>query len=282
MNNLRNLLFIIALLSPIAATADFHQGLIALLNRDYETAMKMFKPLADKGNAAAQVNVGNLYMKGLGVDSNYTLARHWYLKAAEQGERMAQSKLGIIYFYGLGVEKNPTEAFNWFQKAAEQGDSSAQTTLASLYASGEGVLINKAMAFYWYTMAEEQGNKEAARGRESLEEELTPGDRDEALRLMSETRKLRAEKDEKAFESATAGIGNPSQPSPSEPSTGSEAKSSHTLEKSKKKTVHPSKTDLPGKPSAPPDGPAVKPEKAKAQKSPKAMKKTQSPTKPLP
>ena len=220
------------------AYADaFQAGLVAIVQRDFETALKIFKPLADKGNAAAQVNVGNLYMKGLGVEQNYHLAQHWYLKAANQGERMAQTKLGILYFYGLGIPKNPAEAAAWFQKAAEAGETSAQSILGSLYASGEGVVKDPALAFYWYTMAEEQGNKEAAKGRKSLENELTPGQRDEALRLMGETRKLRSEQDQKAFEAMTAGLGTPPVPTAEENASHGGTKSSPTGGKPKKKSA---------------------------------------------
>jgi len=197
------------------APADFQAGLAALAQRDYAAALNVFKPLADKGNAAAQVNLGNLYMKGLGVEPSYPLALRWYLKAADQGERMAQSKVGIMYYYGLGTGKDLAEAARWFEKSAGAGDVSAQSILGSLYAAGDGVPLDLAKAYYWYTMAEEQGDKEAAKGRQSLEDEISPGQKDEALRLMAETRKTRAEQEEKAFEAATAGLGAP--PKPAEP-----------------------------------------------------------------
>ena len=209
MKPFRHLALLAALLLAPQAQADFQAGLVALAQRDYPAALNIFKPLAEKGNAAAQVNLGNLYMKGLGVDQSYPLALRWYLKAADQGERMAQSKVGILYFYGLGVGKDSTEAARWFEKAAGQGDIAAQSILGSLYAAGDGVPLDLARAYYWYTVAEEQGDKEAAKGRQSLEDEITPGQKDEAHRLMAETRKAKAEQDEKAFEAATAGLGNP-------------------------------------------------------------------------
>ncbi len=282
MNILRHFLFIIALLAPIPALADFQAGLIALLNRDYPTALKMFKPLADKGNPAAQVNLGNLYMKGLGVEQNYPLARHWYLKAAEQGERMAQSKLGIINYYGMGVDKNPVEAASWFQKAAQLGDTSAQTALGSLYAAGDGVAKNLALAFYWYTMAEEQGNKEAAKGRKSLEEELTPGERDEALRLMSETRKQRAEQDQKAFEAATAGLGTPPGQTATEPAAESSDKPIETLRKTKKKAEQQKPIEKKSKQLTHTHDPMLKPDTEQATTTPKKNTKIQKKKKTLP
>ena len=198
--------FVSASVFAINAYAGLQEGVDAIIRSDFATALKIFHPLAEKGNVAAEVNLGNLYMKGLGVEQNYLLARHWYLKAAEQGERIAQSKLGILYYYGLGIDKDPAEAARWFQKAAEHGETSAQSILGSLYAAGDGVQKNLSLALYWYTMAEEQGDGEAAKGRKSLQEEITPGQRDEALRLMAETRKLHGEQEEKAFEKATAGL----------------------------------------------------------------------------
>ncbi len=209
MKSIRHCLLAAALSAALPAQADFQAGLVAIAQRDFAAALKAFTPLAEQGNAAAQVNLGNLYMKGLGVTQNYPEARRWYRSAADQGERMAQSKLGILYYHGLGVEKDPAEAARWFQKAAEQGVTGAQTILGSLYAAGDGVPQDLAKAYYWYTMAEEQGDAEGGKGRKSLEEEITPGQRDEALRLMAETRKLRTEQEEKAFESATAGLGPP-------------------------------------------------------------------------
>ena len=94
----RDFFLLTVLLVSLPVRADLQTGVDAIVRRDYATALNAFKPLAEKGNVAAQVNLGNLYMKGLGVEQNYHLAQHWYLKAAEQGERMAQTKLGILYY----------------------------------------------------------------------------------------------------------------------------------------------------------------------------------------
>jgi TPR repeat protein len=261
-----------AVLVSLHTQADLQTGVDAIVRRDYDAALNAFKPLAEKGNVAAQVNLGNLYMKGLGVEQNYHLAQHWYLQAAEQGERMAQTKLGILYYYGLGIAKDPAEAARWFQKAAESGETSAQSILGSLYAAGEGVAKNPAMAFYWYTMAEEQGDTEAAKGRKSLEEELTPGQRDEALRLMTETRKLRGEQEENAFAAATAGLGAAPAPqadqTAAEPGDQSAAKAVKVKKKPSLKIPgdKPEKKD--SKASLPPKHPAGKPQAVKPASTP--------------
>jgi TPR repeat protein len=72
---------------------------------------------------------------------NETAARLWR-NLAEQGEANSQFMLGRMYHKGAGVKQNQAEAARWFRKAAEQGDVDAQTMLGFMYALGEGVLVN--------------------------------------------------------------------------------------------------------------------------------------------
>jgi uncharacterized protein len=189
----------------------------AISIRDYAAALKLLTPLAESGNVAAQINLGNLYMKGLGVEQDYAQALHWYQRAADKDERLALGKVGVLHYYGLGVPRNPQEAMHWFERAAEKGDTAAQATLGTLYAQGEdGIKHDPARAYYWYTRAKEGGDKEAETGRKTLEEELTPGQRDEALRLLGEAHKHIADAEEREFEAATAKI---TPPAPAEAAT---------------------------------------------------------------
>lgn len=161
--------------------ADLAVGIQAVERGDYDTAHREFKALAERGDSSAQVNLGNLYMKGLGRNPDYTAAVQWYQKAADQGDPLGQSKLGILYYYGLGVEKNPDEAARWFRKAAEQGEPGAQVILASMYAAGEGLIRDYVKAYYWYTLAADNGHAEALEARSSLVDDMAPGEIHEAL-----------------------------------------------------------------------------------------------------
>ena len=73
---------------------------------DYETALREFKPLANRGNAFAQYNLGQMYRDGEGVPQNDKTAVKYYTLAAEQGDTLAQSNLGYMYDEGQGVPKN--------------------------------------------------------------------------------------------------------------------------------------------------------------------------------
>lgn len=172
---------LLIVLSSGAAHADLAAGLEAVQRKDYSSALVEFEMLAEKGDADAQVNLGNLYMKGWGVKQDYASAYDWYQKAARQNSRMAYSKLGVLHYYGLGTIKDSAEAAKWFERAADLGDPGAQSVLGTLYAQGDGVSRNLVQAFFWLTLAFEFGDTEAAELRSQVAEEMNPGEMSEAL-----------------------------------------------------------------------------------------------------
>jgi uncharacterized caspase-like protein len=89
---------------------------------NYQTALKVWQPLAEQGDAKAQTHVGEIYEKGLGTAPDYALAAQWYRKAAAQGHAPAQIYLGLLYERGLGVPKDMSQALAWYRKATGVGD----------------------------------------------------------------------------------------------------------------------------------------------------------------
>jgi uncharacterized protein len=69
----------------------------ACLRKDFATALRLVQPLADKGVAYAQYNLGVMYQNGQGVPQNYTEALKWFRLAANQGYGPAQSSLGFMF-----------------------------------------------------------------------------------------------------------------------------------------------------------------------------------------
>ena len=57
-----------------AVSADFQKGVDAYDRRDYATALREWKPLAEQGNADAQFALGDMYEKGEDVSRNYKSA----------------------------------------------------------------------------------------------------------------------------------------------------------------------------------------------------------------
>ena len=87
---------------------------------------------AERGDAAAQYEMGRAYYGGQGVSQDYKKAASWFRFAAEQGNVAAQTELGLSFYHGKGARQNYKEAVKWFLLAAERGNSAAQVYLGGL------------------------------------------------------------------------------------------------------------------------------------------------------
>ena len=90
----------------------------ALNQKDYATALRLYRPLAINGNPEAQVNLGFMYDEGLGLPKDWAEAINWYRRAADQGEPQGQSNLAHMYRDGVGVAQDYVRAHQWFDLAA--------------------------------------------------------------------------------------------------------------------------------------------------------------------
>src|SRR5689334_3507377 len=117
----RALLMALFLAVVAEAQAGLQEGIDAYTRKDYATAIKEFKPLANSGDAEAQFYLGAMYDTGLEVPKSDQEAIAWYRKAAVQRNAKAQYNLGVIYERGLGVPQDYRAAVSWYRKAAEQG-----------------------------------------------------------------------------------------------------------------------------------------------------------------
>src|ERR1051325_1834836 len=91
---------------------------VAFDRANYATSLKVWLPLAEQGDPAAQTYVGEIFEKGLGVKPDYAAAAVWYRRAAEKGFARGAINLGNLYEQGLGVSKDPAQALNWYRRAA--------------------------------------------------------------------------------------------------------------------------------------------------------------------
>src|SRR5260370_40111903 len=110
------LLRVVAFARSVAA-GPLEDALDAAERRDYATAIRLWRPLADKGEVDAQYNLGVMYDKGQSVTRDYAVAVSWFRKAADQGFAAAQLSLGVMYENGLGVAQAFTTAASWYRGA---------------------------------------------------------------------------------------------------------------------------------------------------------------------
>jgi len=156
------------------------------VTKNYGEALKWYMKSAKQGNSKAQVSLGAMYQLGQGIPKNNKEAIKWFKLAAENKEPIAQMKLGMMYYDGLGFEQNFKEADKWFLLAAEQGDPSAQVFLERLSLEGKGVTKNYIQALKWFLIAETNGNKLARKLKGLLLKKLPPEHISESQLLANE------------------------------------------------------------------------------------------------
>ncbi len=116
---LATLVVSLSLAAPVLA-GPWEDGKAAYKRGDHATALRLWRPLAEQGNANAQHYLGNMYANGHGVPQDYAEAVKWHRKAAEQGDATAQTALGVMYINGRGVPQDYVQAHKWYNLAASR------------------------------------------------------------------------------------------------------------------------------------------------------------------
>ena len=125
-------------------------------SHDYQTAVRIWRSYAAKGDVDAQYFLGVAYHKGHGVNKSLNQTIAWFRKAAHGGHSTAMFNLGAAYWKGIGVRQNLGRAVDWWKKSAAKGEASAQYNLASCYLSGKGIEHDLRKAYYWINLATKQ------------------------------------------------------------------------------------------------------------------------------
>jgi Sel1 repeat len=76
-----------------AVAGPWEDGMAAYNRGDYVPAIRLFRPLAEQGNAKAQNVLGVMYRRGQGVARNSVRAFVWFSRAAARGDATAKAEL---------------------------------------------------------------------------------------------------------------------------------------------------------------------------------------------
>ena len=124
--------------------AQFEIGtMYDLYFKNYKEAVKWYKKAAEKGHAAAQNNLGNIYLK----ENNYQESLKWYRQAASNDVKLKYN-LGLMYLHGKGVQTNIKKGLRLVILAAQADGTMAQ------YKFGSIMNENKRYedAYYWLNL----------------------------------------------------------------------------------------------------------------------------------
>ncbi len=167
----------------VAGAPAFGQGVEAGIGAwqagNFDEAVRVWRPLAARGDADAQFNLAQAYKLGRGVPVNLNLAEQWYERAARQGHVQAGANLGLILFQNGQRQR----AMPYIQRAAEGGDPRAQYILGTALFNGDLVTRDMARAYAHMSRAAAAGLPQAASQLREMETHLSDEDRRRGMQL---------------------------------------------------------------------------------------------------
>ena len=89
------IIFVLGFATPVVA-GPLEAADAAVKRRDYSTAVRLVRPLAEQGDANAQYNLGVFYDNGLGVPQDKVRAHMWFSLSAAQGRDGAAAFRDLI------------------------------------------------------------------------------------------------------------------------------------------------------------------------------------------
>lgn len=182
-----------ALLTALAAPASAQSvkaGIDAWQRADYAAAVTIWRPLAVRGDADAEFNLGQAYRLGRGVPLDLSAAKSWFLRAANSGHLDAEATLGLLLFQN--GEK--VDGIKWLRRAADQNEPRAQLVYGTALYNGDGVTQDRLLGYAYVSRAAGQGLGPAQETLTQLDGMLPPSDRRLALSIAADAQRRSAPK----------------------------------------------------------------------------------------
>ena len=137
---------------PVSAQS-VKAGIEAWQKGDAAEAVKIWQPLAEKGDADAAFNLGQAYRLGKGVPLELAQAQRWLEQAARKGHVDAAATLGLLLFQN----GNRVSGMRWLKAAAEAGEPRALLMVGTAMYNGDGVPQDPVTAYAYVSRAAAQG-----------------------------------------------------------------------------------------------------------------------------
>jgi len=137
-----------------AGEARSQFNLAAQLEREknYDEAIKWYQRAAAQGFGSAELNIAQMYEKGIGVKENKAEARLRYRKLADAGDGEARWRAARL----AAADQDYAEALKFYNRSIRDGDQRAMVELGQMYEEGRGVPKDVRHAVELYERAAEQ------------------------------------------------------------------------------------------------------------------------------
>jgi len=170
---------LVALVASPLSAQSVKAGIEAWQHADYATAVAIWRPLAESGDADAAFNLGQAYRLGRGVSLNLAAAQSWFLRAAQTGHVDAQTTLGLLLFQN----GDQAQGLKWLKAAAVQGEPRALLVYGTALHNGDGVTQDRVLGYAYVSRAAAAGLAPAKDTLAQLDELMPPADRAKAMAL---------------------------------------------------------------------------------------------------
>jgi uncharacterized protein len=184
----RKYLIVMALLTVMAGpiwAQSVKDGIDAWQRADYSGAVAIWRPLAEKGDADAEFNLGQAYRLGRGVPTNLAAAKTWFERSASQGHVDAETTLGLLLFQN----GDQSEGLNWLKKAAQRDEPRALLVYGTALVNGDGVTQDPVLGYAYVSRAAAQGLEPARQTLAQLDQLLPVADRKRGSEIASQLSK---------------------------------------------------------------------------------------------
>lgn len=109
---------------------EHRAALEAYKNKDFKTAHDIWIEEAKLKNDQAMANLGLMYLKGEGVEKDYTKAKEWFEQASAYDNDSANFNLALMYQTKIGVEEDISKAIDYFRRSVAKNHVQAAFRLA--------------------------------------------------------------------------------------------------------------------------------------------------------
>jgi hypothetical protein len=154
-------------------------GIEAWQRADYSGAVSIWRPLAEKGDADAQFNLGQAYRLGRGVQTNLAAAKTWFERAAKQDHVDAETTLGLLLFQN----NDQAEGLKWLKKASEKGEPRAMLIYGTALVNGDSVTQDPVLGYAYVSRAAAQGLGPAKQTLDQLDQLLPLAERKRGVEM---------------------------------------------------------------------------------------------------
>jgi hypothetical protein len=93
------------------------RAMAAVARHDYPAALAIVRPLAARGDMAAQYVLAAMYDRGMGMPENHAMASQWFQRSAAEGYSQSMRNLGTMYRNGEAGRVDYVQAYRWYTLA---------------------------------------------------------------------------------------------------------------------------------------------------------------------